>query len=333
MPSFSPLSQARSRLISIMRQIIVLTLCFFLGTAFGLMPNARAQNQGAPTSPVPGNLDDQIKNFQPGQPPVVVPPISFVDVNAGRFGKLEIDLEDGQFLDAAVDKLHLTAKDLDVKEGVLKSLDIAVYGGHLSDFTFDHLTVSSQGDLKFDPGMLINHRLLQFIEPVSAYVTATVSQASLNRYLNSPRTLSKLSVTVGRKAAAIASLVGVDTRSLGLNVSQADLAIKRGNTVIVDFQSNFGFGQVGLPINAEVQGKLDLQDGWLAVSEPHLLTAGQEISPELSALLLKKIASISQAVQNSQDIRFSFTDLKVVPNKHIQLKGTAQISRLRFGRQ
>src|ERR1700723_541111 len=41
--------------------------------------------------------------------PVVVPPISFVDVNSGHFGKLEINLEDAQFLDTAVDRLHLLA--------------------------------------------------------------------------------------------------------------------------------------------------------------------------------------------------------------------------------
>src|SRR5580700_4451019 len=66
--------------------------------------------------------------------PMVVPPISFVDVNSGRFGKLEIDLENGQFLDTAVDKLHLVARDFDVQPGTLKSLNINLTGGHIHDF-------------------------------------------------------------------------------------------------------------------------------------------------------------------------------------------------------
>jgi hypothetical protein len=86
-----------------------------------------------------------------------------------------------------------------------------------------------------------------------------------------------------------------------------------------------------LPINAEIEGTLGLKDGWLEVSDPRLLTGGQEISPELSALLVRKIGGISQSAQSSQDIRFQFTDLKVVANKQIVLKGTAQITRLRFG--
>jgi hypothetical protein len=276
-------------------------------------------------------LDTSIKNFQPGAEPVVVPPITFVDVNAGRFGKLEIDLTDGQFLDAAVDKLHLTAKDLDVKDGVLKSLDIAIEGGHLKDFVFDQLKIITQGDLKFDPGILLNHRMLQFSEPAQAQVMATISQTSLNSFLNSPRTLERLSVKVGRKVAAIASLIGVNNANVGLSISQADLAIKKKNKVTVDFQSNLGFGQVGLPLNGEIEGTLGLKDGWLDLSDPHLSTAGQELSPEISAVLLKKIGGISQSTQKSEDIRFQFTDLKVVANKQIQLRGTAQISRLRFG--
>ncbi len=72
-----------------------------------------------PNSEKSQNFDTLLKNFQSGQSPVLVPPISFVDVNSGRFGKLEIDLTDGQFLDAAVDQMHLTANNLDVKEGLL----------------------------------------------------------------------------------------------------------------------------------------------------------------------------------------------------------------------
>jgi hypothetical protein len=139
-------------------------------------------------------------------------------------------------------------------------------------------------------------------------------------------------VKAGHKVAAIASLVGVSSGNIGLNISQADVALKKGNKVAVDFQSNIGLGQMGLPLNGEIEGTLGLKDGWLDISDPHLATGGQQLSPELSAMLLKKIGGISTSAQKSEDIRFVFTDLKVVANKQIQLKGTAQISRLRFGK-
>ncbi len=74
-----------------------------------------------------------------------------------------------------------------------------------------------------------------------------------------------------------------------------------------------------------------MQDGSLTIVEPHLTTAGQEIPPELSNFLIKKINLIPANTQKSDDIRFHFTDLKVVAGKQIQLRGTAFVSRLRFG--
>jgi hypothetical protein len=322
------------------KNVVRLISVFVSLLALSCSTSVLAQNSPVEISPVApiqtplptGQEDASIKNFQPGQEPVVVPPITFVDVNEGRFGKLEIDLTDGQFHNTACDRLHLIAKDLDVREGILKSLNIAVQGGHLQDFIFDELKIVTEGDLKFDPGVLINHKILQFSEPAVADVSATISQASLNSFLSSPKTLQKLSVKAGRKVAAIASLIGVNNPNVGLTISQADLAIKKNNKVAVDFQSNLGLGQLGLPLNGQIEATLGLKDGKLDLSEPHLSTAGQEISPELSAVLLKKIGGISDSAQKSEDIHFQFTDLKVVANKQIQLKGTAQITRLRFGK-
>lgn len=276
------------------------------------------------------NFDESLKHFQPGQQPVVVPPITFVDVNSGRFGKLEIDLEDAQFLDTAVDKLHLVAKNLDVREGVLKSLDISVRGGHIHDFTFDQLNMATETSMNFDPGALLNHRILQFTQPIQTEVTATVSQDSLNRFLNSPKTLDKLSVTANGRAAAIASMVGING-SLGLSVAKASLVIEKHNKIAVNFDSNLGVGQMGIPINGEIEGTLDLEDGYLNVSDTHILTNGQELPPQVSNMLVKKIDSVANSIQKSDDIRFSFSELKVIAGKRIQLRGIAQVNRLRFG--
>jgi hypothetical protein len=294
---------------------------------------AMLANPQPPQTPgqTPEGADAAIKHFQPGQEPVVVPPVTFVDVNSGRFGKLEVDLTDGQFLDTGVDRLHMVAKDLDVREGVLKSLDIAVHGGHLHDFVFDQLNLTTDGQLNFDSGVFLNHRILQFTQPAQAQVSALISQESLNTFLASPKTLSRLSVSAGKSANAIASLVGLNNGFVGLNVTHANLTLQKSNKVAVDVDSNVGVGQVGLPINGQVEGKLALQDGKLDVQDMHITTAGQELPPEMSKVLLNKINSIASSAQKSNDIQFQFTDLKVVSGKNIQLKGTAVISRLRFG--
>jgi len=283
---------------------------------------------GAPGAP--SGMDNALLHYQPGQP-VVVPAVTFVDVNSGRFGKLEIDLEEGQFLAASCDHLHLVARHLDVQDGVLKSLQIQIQGGHLQDFIFDSLELSTAGEMNFDPGVFLNHRMLQFTQPVPAEVTAIVSQQSLNSFLNAPKTLDRLSISAGKRANALASLVGMGG-NLGLNVSKSDLVLGKSGKVTVSVQTNVGLGQLGgVPINATIDGRLGLKDGWLDLSDTHMITGGQEISPELTNLLIKKVQSVSAAAQSSNDLKFTFTDLKVVPNKHIVLKGTAQISRLRFG--
>ncbi len=106
--------------------------------------NKDHQQSGSPVSLA--GVDAALSRPAGSTEPVVVPPISFVDVNSGRFGKLEIDLEDGQFLDTAVDKLHLIAQSLDVRAGTLESLNIAILGGHIHDFIFDKLNMSTSGN-------------------------------------------------------------------------------------------------------------------------------------------------------------------------------------------
>jgi hypothetical protein len=275
--------------------------------------------------------DAALKNFKPGGEPVVVPPVTFVDVNSGRFGKLEVDLTDGQFLDTGVDHLHMVAKDLDVREGVLKSLDIAVHGGHLHDFIFDQLTLTTAGQLNFDSGIFLNHHVLQFTQPAQAEVSALITQESLNTFLASPKTLGRLSVSAGRGATQIASLLGINNAPIGLSVTRANVTLQKGNKVSVALDTAVGMGQVGLPIAGQVEGKLGLSDGKLDFEDMHITTAGQELPPEMAKVLLNKINTIAGSTQKSNDIQFQFTDLKVVSGKNIQLKGTAQVSRLRFG--
>lgn len=283
------------------------------------------------------NLPDPVQRMLNGQPPVqgqapvVVPPITFVDVNSGKFGKLEIDLEDAQFLDGAADRLHLIARDLDVREGVLKSLDINVTGGHLRDFIVDHFTLTTQGPMRFDSGVLINQKVLQFVEPTVADVTADISQESLNKFINAPSTMDRLSAQVGKRAGALASIFG--GKAPGLTVSNGQLLLAKGNHVNLKFDAKVGIGEVGVPMPVEIDSVLALQDGWVQVTDSKLLTSGQEISPAISQWLVKKVNELSQFGALSDDIHFRFTELKMKPGKGFFLKGTAEVNRLRFGRQ
>lgn len=312
------------------------------GAALTLCLSAFAQGaEVQPGMPAPTgiNIPEPVKRMLNGQfapqdkGPVVVPPISFVDVNSGKFGKLEIDLLDAQFLDGAVDHMHLIARDMDLREGILKSLDVAVEGGHIQDFPIDKFNLTTQGSMRFDTGVLFNQKILQFVEPTSADVSAEISQESLNKFINAPSTMDRLSASVGKKASALAAIFGGNVPNIGLTVSNGQLVLAKNNRVNLKFDARVGMGEVAVPMPVELQSELALADGWVQVTDTKLLTSGQEISPAISKWLVNKINGLSQWGAFSDDIKFRFTDLKVKPGKGFLLKGTAQVNRLRFGRQ
>lgn len=270
-----------------------------------------------------------------GQGPLVGPPISFVDVGSGRFGKLEIDLQDGHFMEGAVERLHLTARDMDLPKGTLAALDVDVKGGRFEDFTCDQLTFSTIGPSSFDTGSLLNRRMLQFSQPVQATVTAIVSQTNLNRFLNSPLTLQRLSVDALQGGGFLGSLLGQlgQTAPLGLTFSSGNLTLQPGNRMLIAMQGKAGVGELAATIPVELATSLVLKDGWVNLAGTQLTSSGNEISPDLSNMVLNRINALSNLATRSPDIRFAFTELNVLPGDKIVLKGIAQILRLRFGRE
>lgn len=289
-----------------------------------------------------------LNNSQPTNQALAAPPLSFVDVNSGRFGKLEISMDDGQFLSGSTDNLHLIARDMDFAQGELKSLDLELKGAHLRDFIVDKLTISTQGTLSFDSGLLLNQKMLQFRSPAEAQVTALISQESLNKFLKAPTTLNRLSVTAGQPGSILSKLLGLaqgapnqngqpgqpgQAGQFGLTMETANISLLKANKINIQAVGKLGLSQLAIPLNAEVESRLFLENGWVQVGDTKLMTAGQEISPQLSQMLVEKINNLSNLGQKSDDIHFSFTDLKVVPGKQLMVTGTAMVNRLRFGRQ
>jgi len=322
----------------------VTTVCFALDKAHAQNPGAEpSQAQAQPqTGQDPAQVIKDAINKAGGpalgQPalnsggPIMAAPISFVDINSGRFGKLEIDMEDGQFLDGAAKQLHLTARNLDLNEGILKQLDINVNGGTFQDFTVDNLVMSTAGDLNFDTGILLNHKVLRFITPAQAQVTATISQDSLNRFINSPRTLDRLSYSATKSGGMLASILGSMGGNVGFSLTQGDIKLAKSNSLNMNLQTRVGIGQVGVPIPVAIKAKLGLKDGWVEMQDTEVSTNGQALSPEIAKLLVNKVNGLSNWGKRSDDIQFSFTELKVIPGKQFILKGTAEVRQLRFSR-
>ncbi len=230
-----------------------------------------------------------------------------------------------------VDRLHLLAKEMDLTTGTLSALSIDIKGGHFEDFTWDRLLLTVQEPLSFDTGSLLNRRMLQFTTPAAAKVTAVVTEASLNRFLNSPQTLERLSVNaVGHNflGGILAQLGG--SADLGISFKEGTLSLQPNNRIVVTMQARAGMGSMAVPLPVEADTRAILKDGWINLSDTRVSTNGQEISPQLSGLVAERINALAGAGSRSQDIRFVFTDLKIAPGDRIVMTGLAYVNRLRF---
>jgi hypothetical protein len=312
-----------------MTKLVRFKLILLLVACFSLQHGQVYAQEGGPNLPTPNLLPAL------GQPtvngPIVVPPISFVDINNGKFGKLEIDLLKAEFMDTSCDSLHLVARDMDLREGHLSSLDIDMRNAKFQDFNIDRLDLSTKGSLFFDTGVLFNHRMLQFMNPAQAQVTAIISQKSLNQFLAAPRVQTRLAVTAQKKLSIINNFLGPNA-GLGLTVSNAKVNLLGGNRMLVDVNSKVGLGQYALPLNFSLNSHLGLANGWVHLDDTKVLTSGQELSPELSKLFVERINNLANWGRSSDDIHFVFSDIQVKTQDSFILKGIAHINRLRFGR-
>ena len=262
---------------------------------------------------------------------LVAPPITYLDLNSARFGRLEIVLKDAIFLRAHVPELKVIADNMDFNDGTLELLKIEMVDGKFMEFAIDKLNISTKGICNFETGSLLNKRVLEFLKPVTAEVTVVVSEKALNHFLNAPETLHRLSYSAKRRVPILSTLSGQDVR-FGFNFTQATIKLLEENKVHLDLQSKLGMGKVGFGVPVSVDTRLELKDGWVNLADTKVRTRGQEMSADVAERIANRVNSLSQWVDRTDDIHFTFSELRVLPADRFELVGTAELRRLRFGR-
>jgi hypothetical protein len=263
---------------------------------------------------------------------VLVTPSSLIDLTSASFGHFEVNLDKAQFKETSLDHAHIGVQGMDFRQGTLKGLSISVSGGRFEQFIFDQMNIDTDGQMHFDPALLLTEKVLQFDAPQRANISVIVSQASLNQFLSSPKTLDKISVTASKRISTIASFFGANAANIGLHLTDVKVLLQKANKVVLLVTANVGMGGVGVPLSFQIDAKLGIKNGWVEITDAHLITNGQEISPQLSEALLKKVNSLASWGHRSDDIQFEFNDIKVAPGKQFVVKGTVIIKRLRLTR-
>ncbi|MBX9720100.1 MAG: hypothetical protein K2X81_01790, partial [Candidatus Obscuribacterales bacterium] len=295
----------------------------------GQVPMQMQQGQ-VPMQMQPGQVSTQMQPVQPSNGSSLFSfPEKLIDFNSARSVKTELDLESAQFLDAAVDRLHMTARNLDMRQGVVGALDLLVLGGHFQEFTVDQLRITSTAPLAFSTDALLNHRSFEFGNPVIANVSAVVSQNSLNKFLSAPRTLQILSAGAQNHLPSFLSeLVGA---ALQVQFQSAKLNLLANNRVQIDVLADINLLKNVSRIPITVNTQLGLANGWVNLSDTQISSSGQPISPELSSMVVGRINNLAKWGTHNEDMQFAFTQINVIPGNRFELMGTAQIKRLRFG--
>jgi hypothetical protein len=263
--------------------------------------------------------------------PVVVAPSTLVDLTTAKFGRLDVTLRDAYFLDADVRDLRLSAENMDMNKGTLDTLSIQVDRGAFEGFTVDSLRMWTRGALNFDVPKLLNDKVLQFHQPATANVRVSVTQDSLNKFLNAPFVLERLSGSARKRVPILSTLARQDV-NFGFTFLKGNLVLEPENRVKLAMDSKLGMGKVGVNMALAAETKLLLSEGWVQLADTRLTTGDKSVPKDLAERIVTRINSLSKWGTQSDDIKFQFTDLNVVPNERLELQGTALINRLRFAR-
>jgi hypothetical protein len=266
-----------------------------------------------------------------GTTPVVVPPSSLVDLTTAKFSRLDLDLKDGVFLEAKVRDFRIIAENMDMNNGTLELLSVQFDEGVFQEFTVDSLRMWTRGSLQFDTQQLLNQKVLQFRQPASARVRVAVSQNSLNKFLNAPFILERLSGSAKKRVPILSTLARQDV-NFGFSFLKGDLHLDPENRIRLTMDSKLGMGKVGMPVTLTFDTRLQLSDGWVSLADTKLHTGSHAVPHDLSDKIVNRINSLSKWGSQSDDIKFQFTDLVVIPGERLELEGSALINRLRFAR-
>ncbi|MEM0952019.1 MAG: LmeA family phospholipid-binding protein [Cyanobacteria bacterium P01_H01_bin.74] len=233
--------------------------------------------------------------------------------------EINLTIVNGRFSEYSVGNIRLTGSGIDFKEGVLDSLDAEIKTGNFDNLIVDKMTVNSPG-FQFDTMQLLNSQTFVLKEPVDAEVSINISEAGINQFLASPKTLKKVESAITKQTGGIALF----------QFSNPVFQLLSGNKIKLDLTAVFAQG-VSFPL--AMRGNLDIQAGKVVIQQLALSSADTPI--ELPADIAKTFESKLNELIDFQRLGKNTLVLNAetlsTSSKALKLNGHAQITRLKFG--
>jgi hypothetical protein len=241
-----------------------------------------------------------------------------VDLPVSSADAVRLDIKQGRFAAQSVGHLMLDAQGIDFRNGTLKSLGAEMSQGNFDNVMVDMLKLNTNA-FSFDTVELLNHQRFILDKPVNATVQLRISEDSLNTFVANPKTIEKLEKAVAKKTGNIRLI----------QFSNPSLKLSDKNRVKVLMGLTFG-NAVAAPV--EFDGRLVAEGGKVLFKGLQMKSNGVDLPVDISDIFEKKLNEMVDVTKLGKNNFTINADTATVAGKMLDVKGTAALTRLEFGK-
>lgn len=251
--------------------------------------------------------------------PVKAGGVMALDLPDSSAQSVSLDIVKGRFSEYSVGRITLTGSGIDFRNGTLQGLSADILEGDFDSLLVDKFSLIAPA-FSFDTMQLLNNRSFVLAQPVTAKVKLALSEAGLNRFISSPKTLSKIEKSIQKQTGGLKLIT----------FSKPSLSLLAGNKVKMNVT---GLVAQGLAVPLEMTGKLVIQAGQLAITNMALSSEGSDLQLPLDVAKsfqdkLNEMIDFKRLGKNSMVIT---ADSMKLTGKTLMIDGHATLTKLQFG--
>ncbi|MBY0449882.1 MAG: hypothetical protein K2X01_04570 [Cyanobacteria bacterium] len=245
--------------------------------------------------------------------------VAFIDLPESSAQSIILDINQARFAQQSVGRLTLNATGIDFKQGNLQKLKASLQDGNFNNMLVNELVLDS-APFHFDTFELLNHRRFILDKPVYAGVSLKISEANLNSFIRSPKTIGKLEAAVAKKTGGIKLI----------QFSNPTVDIPNGKSrVKLTMQVSLA-NALATPI--EMSGILTVFEGKLLFQQLKVVSNQVQLPVDIATVFEKKLNELIDVERIGRSNFTIYAQSLSIHQKTIQILGNAKLSRLEFGK-
>lgn len=251
--------------------------------------------------------------------PIKAGGVMALDLPDSSAQSISLDILKGRFSDYSVGRITLTGSGIDFRNGTLQGLKADITEGDFENLLVDKLSLAAPA-FSFDTMQLLNNRTFILSQPVNATVNLAISEAGINRFLASPKTMEKIEKSIQKQTGGI-KLISFSNPSLNL---------LSGNKVRMNVT---GVLLQGLTVPLVMTGKLGIQGGQIGITDMAISSGGNDLQLplDLAKAFQDKINEQIDFKKLGKNSLVITADSMKMSGKTLLIDGHATLTKLQFG--